>query len=33
VRYQSGTLPTKYTFTGQYSHVSGFGMLYYVARW
>jgi RHS repeat-associated protein len=33
VRYQSGTLPTKYTFTGQYSHTADFGLLFYVARW
>jgi RHS repeat-associated protein len=33
VRYQSSSLPTDYTFTGQYSHVSDFGLLFYVARW
>ena len=33
VRYTSGTLPTKYTFTGQYSNVSDFGLMYYGARW
>ncbi|GAB4582093.1 MAG: hypothetical protein Fur0022_48460 [Anaerolineales bacterium] len=33
VRYQSGTLPTKYTYTGQYSHTADFGLMYYVARW
>ena len=32
VRYTSGTLPTKYTFTGQYSNVSDFGLMYYNAR-
>ena len=31
--YSSGTLPTKYTFTGQYSNVSDFGLMYYGARW
>ena len=33
VRYSSGALPTKYTFTGQYSNVSDFGLMYYGARW
>ncbi len=33
VRYTSSTLPTKYTFTGQYSNVSDFGLMYYGARW
>jgi RHS repeat-associated protein len=33
VRYQSGTLPTKYTYTGQYSHTGDFGLMFYVARW
>jgi RHS repeat-associated protein len=32
-RYASGSLPTDYTFTGQYSHVSDFGLLFFVARW
>ncbi len=32
-RYTSGTLPTKYTYTGQYSNVSDFGWMYYNARW
>jgi RHS repeat-associated protein len=32
VRYASGTTPTKYTFTGQYSD-SDFGLLFYNARW
>jgi RHS repeat-associated protein len=31
-RYTSGTMPTDYTFTGQFSHVDEFGLLYYVAR-
>jgi RHS repeat-associated protein len=44
VRYTTAakTLPTRYTFTGQFSHVSdeatdlgsaGFGLLFYNARW
>jgi len=33
VRYTSGTTPTKYTYTGQYSNVADFGLLYYGARW
>jgi RHS repeat-associated protein len=33
VRYSSGSLPTKYTYTGQYSNVSEFGLLFYNARW
>ncbi|MFZ6027927.1 MAG: RHS repeat-associated core domain-containing protein [Chloroflexota bacterium] len=36
-RYTSGTLPTKYTYTGQYSYAtsvaSDFGLHYYNARW
>ena len=41
-RYMLETLPTQYTFTGQYSHMSdeatdlgaaGFGLLFYNARW
>jgi RHS repeat-associated protein len=32
-RYASGSLPTDYTYTGQYSHVSDFGLLFFVARW
>ena len=32
IRHTSGTTPTKYTFTGQFSHVSEFGLLYYGAR-
>ena len=32
-RYTSGTLPTKYRFTGQYSHTSDFDLYYYGARW
>jgi RHS repeat-associated protein len=30
---RSGTAQTKYTFTGQYSNVSDFGLLFYNARW
>ena len=29
----SGALPTDYTYTGQYSHVDDFSLMYYVARW
>jgi RHS repeat-associated protein len=34
VRYSSGSLPTKYSYTGQYGYASGgeIGLLYYVAR-
>ena len=32
-RYNSGALPTKYTYTGQYSNMSDFGLMYYNARW
>ena len=32
-RYTSGTTPTKYQFTGQYSNVADFGLMYYGARW
>jgi RHS repeat-associated protein len=32
-RYSSGTLPTGYTFTGQYSNTADFGWMYYKARW
>jgi RHS repeat-associated protein len=42
VRYSSSVLPTRYTFTGQYSYVgdaatglgnNGFGLMFYNARW
>jgi RHS repeat-associated protein len=33
VRYASGEMPTKYTFTGQYSHQSEFGLMFFNARW
>jgi RHS repeat-associated protein len=32
-RFTSDTLPTKYTYTGQYSNVSDFGLMFYNARW
>ncbi len=32
VRYTSGTTPTKYTYNGQYSDVSDFGLMYCNAR-
>jgi RHS repeat-associated protein len=33
VRYQSDTLPTDYTYTGQYSYQDDFGLMFYNARW
>jgi RHS repeat-associated protein len=33
VRYTDGTLQTKYTYTGQYSNVTDFGLMYYNARY
>jgi RHS repeat-associated protein len=30
---RSGTAPTNYTFTGQYSNTSDFGLMFYNARW
>ncbi|MBN2116476.1 MAG: hypothetical protein JW730_07895 [Anaerolineales bacterium] len=33
VRYASGDMPTNYTYTGQYSYASDFGLMYYNARW
>jgi len=33
VRYESGTTPTEYTYTGQYSYTVDFGLMYYNARW
>ena len=33
VRHESGATPTKYQYTGQYSHQSDFGLLFYNARW
>ncbi|MBL8092343.1 MAG: RHS repeat-associated core domain-containing protein, partial [Anaerolineales bacterium] len=32
-RYSSGAEQTKYTYTGQYSYVSDFGLHFYNARW
>ena len=32
VRAPSGTMPTSYSYTGQYSNVSDFGLLFYNAR-
>ncbi|MFT3890489.1 MAG: RHS repeat-associated core domain-containing protein [Anaerolineales bacterium] len=33
VRYASGTTPTKYTYTGQYSYTADFGLMFFNARW
>ncbi len=33
IRYASGTTPTHYTFTGQYSNMTDFGLMFYNARW
>ncbi len=33
VRYSSGIAGTKYTYTGQYSNVPDFGLMFYNARW
>jgi RHS repeat-associated protein len=33
VRYASGSTPTQYTFTGQFSYVNDFGLMFYNARW
>ena len=33
VRYTSGTTPTNYTYTGQYSNMGDFGLMLYYARW
>jgi len=32
-RYSSGNSSTNYTYTGQYSYASDFGLMYYGARW
>ncbi len=32
-RYSSGTNPTDYTYTGQYSYTDDFGLMFYNARW
>jgi RHS repeat-associated protein len=33
LRYSSGTNPTDYTYTGQYSYTDDFGLMFYNARW
>jgi RHS repeat-associated protein len=33
IRYSSGTTPTQYQYTGQYSHEFEFGLYFYNARW
>lgn len=33
VRYTWGSLPTNYTYTGQYSHLDDFGLYFYKSRW
>ncbi len=33
VRFSSSDLPTQYTYTGQYSYTTDFGLLFYNARW
>ncbi len=33
IRYTSGSLPTKYQYTGQYSNMGDFGLMFYNARW
>jgi RHS repeat-associated protein len=33
VRYSNGVLPTKHTYTGQYSYTGDFGLMFYQARW
>jgi RHS repeat-associated protein len=33
VRHESGVTPTNHTYTGQYSNVNDFGLMYYRARW
>jgi RHS repeat-associated protein len=32
-RYASGTTPTKYQYTGQFSYTADFGLMFYNARW
>ncbi len=32
-RFTSGSLPTKYQYTGQYSNMGDFGLMFYNARW
>jgi RHS repeat-associated protein len=33
VRYANGPTPTDYTYTGQFSHMDDFGLMFYNARW
>lgn len=33
IRYASGDIPTDYTFTGQRSYTSDFGLMFFNARW
>ncbi|RME57163.1 RHS repeat-associated core domain-containing protein, partial [Candidatus Parcubacteria bacterium] len=33
VRYRNGSLPTRYTYTGQYTYLDDFGLYFYNARW
>jgi RHS repeat-associated protein len=33
VRYSSGSLPTQYQYTGQYTYAADFGLYFYNARW
>ncbi len=33
MRYNNGELPTRYTYTGQYTHADTFGLLFYNARY
>jgi RHS repeat-associated protein len=33
VRYASGNMPTQYQYTGQFSNMSDFGLMFYNARW
>lgn len=33
VRQATGTSPSNYTYTGQYSHTADFGLMFYNARW
>jgi RHS repeat-associated protein len=33
VRYESGTTPTEYTYTGQFSYGADFGLMFFNARW
>jgi RHS repeat-associated protein len=33
IRQNTGTSPTNYTYTGQYSYTTGFGLMFYNARW